>query len=581
MAEDRTIPTSESSDLATQTIKINDAELERSYQIVSMTVSKEINRVASAKLCLIDGEASSSDFKGSNSELFIPGNEIEILSGYHSEEETIFKGIIVKQSIKIRKEGSAKLLIECRDKAHKMTLGRRSKYFYESTDGEIIEEIAGNYDVTPDVAATNVTHAELIQYDVTDWDFIISRSEMAGLFCVVDDGNLVLKAPDLDQEPAVALEYGATLLEFDAEIDARSQYSTVITTGWDPANQELVEIEGTDPGLTLNGNISSDDLFGALEIEEYTMRFGGVASQDALQAWSDGKLMRDRISKTRGRAQFQGISTIKPAMVIELKGVGDRFNGNAFVSGIFHSISNGQWTTDVQFGIDPEWFSKKVNTALRHDEVLPCVKGLQVGIVVQLEEDPEGEDRVLVKLPVIDANEEGVWARLSCLDAGDSRGTFFRPEVDDEVIVGFVNDDPLNAVILGMLHSSAKPTPQAITAENNEKGYISRSEMKFLFDDDKKSITLETPAGKKIVIDEDDGSINMEDENGNKVLLNGDGITIESASDLNLKASGDVNIEGVNVTSTAQANFKGEGSAGAELSSSATVTVQGSLVQIN
>ena len=73
----------------------------------------------------------------------------------------------------------------------------------------------------------------------------------------------------------------------------------------------------------------------------------------------------------------------------------------------------------------------------------------------------------------------------------------------------------------------------------------------------------------------------MEDENGNKVLLNSDGITIESASDLNLVAGGDINIEGVNITSTAQASLKGDGSAGAELTSSATVTVQGSLVQIN
>lgn len=581
MSEERTIPTAASSDLATQTIKINGTELERTYQVVSLSVTKEINRIASARLCLLDGEASSSDFTGSNSDLFVPGNEIEILAGYHSEEEPIFSGVIIKHSIRIRKEGSAQLTVECRDKAFKMTLGRKSKYFYESTDADIIEEITGEYDLTPDVETTSVTHAELVQYDITDWDFLISRSEINGLFCVVDDGNINIKAPDFGQDAEVTLEYGATLLEFDGEIDARNQFSTVKTTGWDQANQELLEVEATDPGITLNGNLSADDLSGALELEEYTIKFGGVGSSEALQAWSDSKLLKDRASKVRGRAQFQGISTIKPAMIVELKGVGERFNGNAFVSGIYHSISNGQWTTDAQFGIDPEWFSKKVEWNSRQDELLPCIKGLQIGIVVQLEEDPEGEDRVLVKLPVIDANEEGIWARLSCLDAGEGRGTFFRPEVDDEVIVGFVNDDPLSPVVLGMLHSSAKPTPQEITAENNEKGYITRSEMKFLFDDDKKSITLETPAGKKIVIDEDDGSINMEDENGNKVLLNSDGVTIESGSDLNLKASGDINIEGSNVTTTAQMNAKVEGSSGAEISSSATLTVKGSLVQIN
>lgn len=581
MSDSRIIETPASSDLATQTIKIDGEELARSFQVLSIAVSKEIGKIPYAKLILIDGEASKAEFKASNEDLFIPGNEIEILLGYHSEEETIFKGIIIKHSVKVRKSGSAQLIIECRDKAFKMTLGRKSKYYTESTDSDIIEEILGNYDLTPDVESTSITHAEMVQYDITDWDFVLSRADAIGVMIVADDGDITIKSPDLSPEPELTLTYGANILEFDGEIDARNQFSTVKSKAWDQANQEIIEVEATDPGVSLNGNISSDDLAGNLELEEYLMPFGGTVSQEVIQAWADSKLLYDRISKVRGRVKFQGVNTVKPAMIVELQGLGDRFNGNAFVSGVFHSISNGKWSTDIQIGIDPEWFSKKYELSKRFDDLLPGIKGLQIGIVVQLEDDPDGEDRILVKLPIIDSDAEGVWARLSCLDAGDSRGTFFRPEVDDEVIVGFINGDLLNPVVLGMVHSSAKPTPQAITADNNEKGYISRSEMKIVFDDDKPSLTIETPAGKKIVIDDDDGSMTMEDENGNKIVLNSDGITIESASDLNLTASGDVNIEGVNITGTAQATFKGDGSGGAELVSSATVKVEGSLVQIN
>ena len=39
-------------------------------------------------------------------------------------------------------------------------------------------------------------------------------------------------------------------------------------------------------------------------------------------------------------------------------------------------------------------------------------------------------------------DEQGVWARVATLDAGNDRGTFFRPEVDDEVVLGFFHDDP-------------------------------------------------------------------------------------------------------------------------------------------
>ena len=132
-----------------------------------------------------------------------------------------------------------------------------------------------------------------------------------------------------------------------------------------------------------------------------------------------------------------------------------------------------------------------------------------------------------------------------------------------------------------MMNSSAKPAPITASDDNHEKGFVTRSEMKFIFDDDKKSVVLETPSGKKITVDEDAGVIQLEDENSNVVTLNDSGITMESASDISLTASGDVKIEGTNVEIAANANFKAEGSAGAELSSSATAVINGSLVQIN
>jgi uncharacterized protein involved in type VI secretion and phage assembly len=201
--------------------------------------------------------------------------------------------------------------------------------------------------------------------------------------------------------------------------------------------------------------------------------------------------------------------------------------------------------------------------------------------VTQLQDDPDGEDKILVRLPIINNEEQGIWARLSTLDAGDSRGTFFRPEIDDEVIVGFINDDPNDAVVLGQLHSSAKPSPIAASDDNHEKGFVTRSEMKMIFDDDKISFTLETPAGKKIIVDEDAGVITIEDDNNNIVTLDDSGISMESAGDISIKASGDLTMEATNVSIAAQAEFKAEGSAGAEISTSAIAVLKGSLVQIN
>jgi uncharacterized protein involved in type VI secretion and phage assembly len=262
--------------------------------------------------------------------------------------------------------------------------------------------------------------------------------------------------------------------------------------------------------------------------------------------------------------------------------VGDRFNGKVFVSGVRHQIVNGGWTTDAQFGIDPEWFSEKneIND-LPAAGLLAAVHGLQVGIVTQIERDPEGEYRVLVNLPVIDDEEQGVWARIATLDAGDNRGSFFRPETGDEVIVGFVNDDPRDPVILGMMNSSAKPAPMEASDANNEKGFVTRSGMKLVFNDDKKSVVIETPGGKKVMVDEEAGVVSLKDEHSNSVTLSSSGIRLSSGGDINIKASGDVKIKGNNVEVEAGIQLTAKGTTGAEFSATGITVVKGALVQIN
>jgi uncharacterized protein involved in type VI secretion and phage assembly len=207
---------------------------------------------------------------------------------------------------------------------------------------------------------------------------------------------------------------------------------------------------------------------------------------------------------------------------------------------------------------------------------------LHIGVVTALESDPDGEGRIRVKVPSVDMDGEGIWARVSTLDAGGSRGSFFLPEIDDEVIVGFLDDDPRYPIVLGMLNSSAKAAPLTAADDNHEKGFITRSGMRILFNDDKKTLTIDTPGGNMIVMDEDAKEIKLEDLNGNKIVLSPDGITIESAKDLVMKASGSVKLESsTGFEAKAGTQFKAEGSAGMEISSGANTVIKGAIVQIN
>lgn len=575
------IQTSQSADLVTHKLLIEGEELSKTYQVKSIVIQNEVNRIPMAQIVLVDGEASERDFKLSNEELLIPGKKIEITAGYHNDEETIYKGVIIKHSIKIK--GSASLLIiECKDEAVKLTIGRKSKYFYDVKDSAAFEEIIDAYGLEKEVEATNFSHKELVQYNTSDWDFIVSRAQANGKLCFVENGKIKISKPDVTSTSIETVTFGATLLDFDAEMDARNQFAKVSSYSWDYTNQELVEIEAKDPSVSLNGNLTSSDLAGIIELENLELRHGGTITEVELQDWADAKLLFQQLSKIRGRAKFQGIPAVKPNTIITLEGVGDRFNGNAYITGVFHEITEGNWTIDAQFGLNPEWFSETYDIHTPTGSgILPAIKGLHVGIVSQLEEDPNGEDRILVKIPIINNEEQGIWCRVASPDAGENRGLFFRPEIEDEVIVGFVNEDPNNAIVLGMLHSSGKPAPIVASDDNHQKGIVTRSEMKVLFDDEKKSIGIETPAGKKITLDEDQGVIIIEDENSNVITIDSAGIKMESAGNIELIASGDVTIEGTNVSIKANAQFKAEGSAGVEMSSSATAVVKGSLVQIN
>ncbi len=569
------------SDLVTFTLKVNGSAVPPTVQLTSISVNREVNRIPYAVLNILDGNPADQTFEVSSSDDFVPGNEVEIQVGYHSKEETIFKGIIVKHALKAR-GNSPMLVIECKSKAIKMTTTPRSAFFNEVKDSDIISELIGKYGLRSDVSDTSVTHKEMVQYSATDWDFMIMRAEANGLIVSVEDDTLKVQPPADAESSDLSFEYGRDIYEFEGEMDARNQLSSALSESWDFANQEVIEEESEEPGTASPGNLDGTTIAKALDSDPYELSHSGEVEDAELKAWADAKLLKSRLAKIRGRVRVEGTSGIMPGQTIELGGLGDRFNGEYYVSGVQHQIADGSWFTEIQLGLSPEWFQQIFKThEAQEGELLPTVNGLQIGVVSQLADDPDGEDRILIKIPVVDAEDEGIWCRTALLDAGDNRSTFFRPEIDDEVIVGFINNDPRDAVVLGALHSSAKPAPISATDENHIKGIYTRSEMKLEFDDEKSSITIETPGGNKVLIDDDAGTIVLEDLNGNKIEMTSSGIVIESAGSLDLKAATDLNIEGVNLTQKAQSQFKAEGSAGAELSSSGQTVVKGSIVMIN
>ncbi len=589
----RIIPQNSVYDIATFTLLSDGKEITNRYEVLSLSVNREVNRIPSARIVLRDGSAAEEAFTASEGSDLIPGKKIEIALGYDSNNQTVFEGVIIKHGLKVGADGNSLLILDCKDTAVGLTISRHNRYFKNVKDSEAITTILKDYsNISLKVETTRVQHAEIVQYYSTDWDFILSRAEMNGQIVLVEDGIVNVKAPATSASPLITLTYGTNILEFETEMDARNQYMAVNAQSWNYADQRLLEANGKEPSINKQGNLSSKKLSQAIGVKEMQLRHGGLLNTQELQEWADAQMLKSRLSKIRGRIKTRGYQNAKPDTVIKLEGMGSRFNGEAYVSGVRHEMNGGIWRTHLQIGLDLQWFYQEEGVVDRPASgLLPGVNGLQIGVAVQLQEDPTKEDRVLVKTPIIDSNatSDCTWARIATLDAGNNRGSFFRPEIGDEVVLGFINDDPRHPVVLGMLNSGKNPAVLKVKDTNHEKGLVTRSGMKVWFDDEKKIMTLQTPAGNKVVISDEDKSITLTDQHTNTVTLNDKGITLKSPKDIVLEATGkitlkatqDASLSGLNVNVKANSQFKAQGNAGAEVSTSAIAVLKGSLVQIN
>ena len=75
--------------VVTFTLMLNGQKSDPTYQVLSVKVVREVNKIPYARITLLDGDVATEDFETSNAEDFAPGNAVEILAGYSSEEDSI------------------------------------------------------------------------------------------------------------------------------------------------------------------------------------------------------------------------------------------------------------------------------------------------------------------------------------------------------------------------------------------------------------------------------------------------------------------------------------------------------------
>ncbi len=575
-------------------------EIPKTLFLVSVEVVKEINKIPYAKLVLHDGDTREQKFTASEDPNFEPGKEVEIKAGYGPGlEATIFKGVIVEHGIRHSAYSGSSLVLKLKDKALKLTVGRKNKVYLEKKDSDIISEAVQESGLTADVEATTAKHKKLIQYFSTNWDFIQSRADVNGLVTIINDGKISIKKPTVSAKSELIISYGKDLVEMDLNIDSTYQYTEIKSSHWDHAKQALEKTDGKKPTVNSHGALNSGKIGKVIEGKTMVITSPEV-TKDVIQAWADSLYLRGHLSRVRGTIKFYGSTKAEVGKTIELFGLGKNFVGDGYVSSVRHTIERGQWMTEVGLGLDPQPYMESNLTAssLPAGGTLPAIHGLHHGVVKAIKADPDGEFRVQINIPIIDNMEgAGVWARMSHYYATEDCGFVFYPEVGDEVIVGFFNNDPSYPVIMGSLYSSKR---KITTAEKHEPAdpnqfkaiSLQKGKMRLEFDDKDCIIKLITPEKNTIIIDDKEKMITIEDvSNKNKIILSKDGILLDSGKDIIMKAKSNIKMEATSNIETkstadtkieATGNFsfkgmavKGEGSTTLELKGSATAKLEG------
>jgi uncharacterized protein involved in type VI secretion and phage assembly len=129
--------------------------------------------------------------------------------------------------------------------------------------------------------------------------------------------------------------------------------------------------------------------------------------------------------------------------------------------------------------------------------------GVVIGIVKSLD-DPQGEGRIQLQFPWLEESHRSAWAPVAVPLAGKSRGAFFMPEPEDEVLVAFEHGDFDHPFIIGFLWNGVDRPPES-DPQNRIILTPGGHTLRFEDGDNVKKIIIKSSSGHEISLDDTAG----------------------------------------------------------------------------
>lgn len=544
--------------------------------VVELDVHEEVGRHGRLTLLMQNWDADTRAVRYSDDGPFKPGVAIAVSLGYQSELVTVFDGVIASLTTHFPQGGHPVLRVEGRAKSVLMDHPTRSRQLADASDADFAAAIAADYSLSTD-AADGVRRRFVVTDRVSDWEALKKRAGELGWVTFVRGDKLVFRPP-AGKNDAVELDYTRSIIELQLTEDITRAIDSAVGVSWDLDTLEAQESErgASAAGIDTGGRQHHDAAIGDAGWPLRTARVESPATAaDEADALAVAAQRTAALALYAGSGMVAGEPTLRCDAWVSINGIGTRMSGPHYVTAARHRFRAGSYLTEFQIGSPPPLSPADP----------PAARGLSLGVVEALD-DPESLNRVKVRLRWRADGGDGVWARLSSLDAGDQYGAVVVPNVGQEVLVGFIDADPATPVVLGSLFNGSQQPPVLIDPDRNlirtlvtPDGHMLRFE-----DGEGAAVTIQSGKGHSVVLNDKDSEVVVtHKDSGNAIRISADGIELTAQQgDIKLKTgSGTISLDSLKLQAKASGPSKLESSASFDVKASGSLSLKGSLVTIN
>jgi uncharacterized protein len=254
-------------------------------------------------------------------------------------DDLLFEGKISAMEAEFGEGRLPELSVLLEDRFQDLRMTRRTRSFVDQTDAAVIQTIAQDHGLQPNVDIDGPTHRLLAQVNQSDLAFMRERARVVEAELWIEGSKLFAKPRTRRTGAAQKLKLGVELREFNVVADLATQRSSVQVTGWSVADKRAIARDADDQAIAgeLHGDTSGASIlnqaFGGRK--ESLVHTVPLTADDAkAQAETYYRMAARRFVVGNGLAQPN--AKLRAGTTVELDGTGPLFDGKYYLAEVRH-----------------------------------------------------------------------------------------------------------------------------------------------------------------------------------------------------------------------------------------------------